>query len=361
MTQSQTAAQPQTASKTKGYAAPSVKAPLAPFSFERRVPREQDVSIDIKFCGICHSDIHQAHDEWGGAIFPMVPGHEITGVVTAVGDKVTKFKAGDKVALGCYVDSCRVCTYCRAGLQQHCEKGAVYTYNSREYDGTPTLGGYSEKIVVDENYVLRVPDNLPLDAAAPLLCAGITLYSPLKHWQAGSGKKVAIVGLGGLGHMGVKFAHALGAEVTVLSQSLRKQADGKRLGADHFYATSDPETFTKLKNHFDLILNTVSADMDWNQLLNLLKVDGSMVMVGLPEKDVPLSAQPLVAARRSIAGSQNGGIPETQEMLDFCGQHNIVSDIELIPIQKVNEAYQRVLKSDVRYRFVIDIASLQSA
>jgi uncharacterized zinc-type alcohol dehydrogenase-like protein len=360
MTKTMTATESKSATKTKGYAAAAVKAPLAPFEFERRALRPHDISIDIKFCGICHSDIHQARDEWGGSIFPMVPGHEITGVVSAVGDQVTKFKTSDKVAIGCYVDSCRTCEYCRAGLQQHCVKGAVYTYNSREYDGTPTLGGYSERIVADENYILRVPDNLPLDAAAPLLCAGITLYSPLKHWNAGPGKKVAIIGLGGLGHMGVKFAHALGAEVTVLSQSLRKQADGKRLGADHFYALSDPSTFEKLKNHFDLIINTVSADMDWNQLLELLKVDGSMVVVGLPEKNVPLSAQPLVAARRSIAGSQNGGIPETQEMLDFCGQHNIVSDIELISIDKVNQAYERVLKSDVRYRFVIDIATLNS-
>jgi uncharacterized zinc-type alcohol dehydrogenase-like protein len=235
----------------------------------------------------------------------------------------------------------------------------VWTYNGREYDGTPTYGGYSEKIVVDENYVLRMPNNLPLDACAPLLCAGITLYSPLRHWQAGPGKKVAIVGLGGLGHMGVKLAHALGAEVTVLSQSLKKQDDGKRLGADHFYATSNPETFTKLARYFDLIINTVSAEIDWNQYFGLLKVDGTMVLVGVPEKKIPVAAMPLIGGRRSLAGSAIGGIPETQEMLDFCGNHGITSDIEVIPIQKVNEAYERVQKSDVRYRFVIDMASLK--
>ena len=253
--------------KTKGYAAATAKAPLAPYSFERREPREHDVAIDIKFCGICHTDIHQARDEWGGSIFPMVPGHEIAGVVTAVGSRVTKYKIGDKVGVGCIVDSCRTCAQCQQGLEQYCAVTPVWTYNSRDKDGTPTMGGYSDKIVVDENYVLRMPDNLPLDACAPLLCAGITLYSPLMHWHAGPGKKVAIVGLGGLGHMGVKIAHALGAEVTVLSHSLRKQADGKRLGADHFYATSDPETFKNLQGSFDLIINTVSAAIDWNQYL----------------------------------------------------------------------------------------------
>ena len=346
-------------SKTKGYAAMSAKSPLTPYSFERRAPREHDVSIDIKFCGICHSDIHQARDEWGGSIFPMVPGHEIAGVVTAVGAKVTKFKVGEKVGVGCFVDSCRKCEQCRAGLEQYCSVGMALTYNGQEKDGTPTFGGYSEKIIVDENYVLRIPDNLPLDAAAPLQCAGITLYSPLHHWHAGPGKKVAIIGLGGLGHMGVKLAHALGAEVTVLSQTLKKQADGKRLGADHFYATSDPETFTKLKKSFDLIINTVSTGIDWNQYLELLKVDGTLVVVGVPDKDVPVQGMSLILGRRSLAGSVIGGIRETQEMLDFCGQHGITCDIELIPIQKVNEAYDRVVKSDVRYRFVIDMASLK--
>jgi len=349
-------------SKSKGYAAVTAKAPLAPYSFERREPREHDVVIEIRYCGICHSDIHQATDGWSDyqeeSIFPMAPGHEITGAVTAVGGKVTKHKVGDKVGVGCFVDSCRTCTECRRGLEQYCTVHTVWTYNGREHDGTPTYGGYSDRIVVDENYVLRMPDNLPLEACAPLLCAGITLYSPLRHWHAGPGKKVAIVGLGGLGHMGVKLAHALGAEVTVLSQSLKKQADGKRLGADHFYATSDAETFTKLKGSFDLVINTVSAQIDWSEYLNLLKVDGTMVVVGLPEKDIPVGAFALTAGRRSLAGSQIGGIGETQEMLDFCSQHGVACDIEVIPIQKVNEAYERVLKSDVRYRFVIDMATL---
>jgi len=346
---------------TKGYAAATPKAALAPYSFQRRAPRDQDVSIDIKFCGICHSDIHQARDEWGASIFPMVPGHEIAGIVTAVGAKVSKFKVGDRVGVGCFVDSCRTCDSCRAGLEQYCTEHLVATYNGTEKDGTPTYGGYSEEIVVDEEYLLRMPDNLPLDAAAPLLCAGITLYSPLKHWNAGPGKKVAVVGLGGLGHMGVKLAHALGADTTVLSQSNRKQDDAKRLGANQFCSTSDPATFTKLKGKFDLILSTVSAEMDWNEYMSLLKVDGSMVVVGLPEKQTPVSAFSLITGRRSLAGSMIGGIPETQEMLDFCGKHNIVCDIELTPIQKVNEAYERILKSDVRYRFVIDMASLKSA
>lgn len=349
-------------SKCKGYAAVTAKAPLGPYSFERREPREHDVVIDIRYCGICHSDIHQARDEWSDyqeeCIFPMVPGHEIAGVVTGVGKGVKKYKVGDKVGVGCYVDSCRNCPECKHGLEQYCSVGTIWTYNGRDKAGSPTYGGYSDKIVVDENYVLRMPQNLPLEACAPLLCAGITLYSPLKHWNAGPGKKVAIVGMGGLGHMGVKLAHALGAEVTVLSQSLSKQADGKRFGASHYYATSDPETFTKLAANFDLIINTVSAKLDWNQYLDLLNVDGTMVIVGLPEKDTPVAAFSLTGRRRSLAGSQIGGIGEIQQMLDFCGQHNIACDIELIPIQKVNEAYERVLKSDVRYRFVIDMATL---
>lgn len=349
-------------SKTKGYAALTARAPLVPYSFDRREPREHDVAIAIKYCGVCHSDIHQTRDEWSAyqpeSIFPMVPGHEIAGVVTAVGSKVTKHKIGDKVGVGCFVDSCRTCVECRQGLEQYCTVQTVWTYNGRDKEGAPTYGGYSDKIVVDEHYVLRMPANLPLEACAPLLCAGITLYSPLRHWHAGPGKKVAIVGLGGLGHMGVKLAHALGAEVTVLSQSLTKQADGKRLGADHFYATSDPETFTKLKGYFDLVINTVSAQIDWNQYLALLKVDGAMVVVGLPDKDIPISAFSLAAGRHSLAGSQIGGIRETQEMLDFCDKHGVACDIEVVPIQKVNEAFERILKSDVRYRFVIDMASL---
>jgi uncharacterized zinc-type alcohol dehydrogenase-like protein len=349
-------------SKTKAYAAMSANAPLAPYSIERREPREHDVVIEIKYCGICHSDIHQARNEWNAyqeeVIFPMVPGHEIAGIVSSVGPKVTKHKVGDKVGVGCFVDSCRTCAECKRGLEQYCSVQTVWTYNARDKKGAPTYGGYANEIVVDENYVLRMPGNLSLAACAPLLCAGITLYSPLKHWKAGPGSKVAVVGLGGLGHMGVKLAHALGAEVTVLSQTLKKQADGKRLGADHFYATSDPETFTKLAKSFDLILNTVSAAGNWSDYLNLLKVDGTMVIVGLPEKDVPLGAFSLTAGRRSLAGSQIGGIQETQEMLDFCGKHGVACDIEEVPIQKVNEAYERVLKGDVRYRFVIDMASL---
>lgn len=349
-------------SQAKAFAAQNAQSPLAPFTFNRREPREHDVVIDIRYCGICHSDIHQARDEWGGSMFPMVPGHEIAGVVRKVGSKVTKYKAGDHVGVGCFVDSCRTCQHCKNDLEQFCEQGMSGTYNGLEQDKkTPTQGGYSDHIVVDENYVLRIPDNLPLDAAAPLLCAGITLYSPLRHWNAGPGKKVAIVGLGGLGHMGVKLAHAMGAEVTVLSQSLRKQEDGKRLGADHFYATSNPETFQKLAGTFDLIINTVAADIDWNPYLSLLKVDGTFVVVGVPEKDVPpVGAFSLIMGRKSLAGSLIGGIKETQEMLDFCGKHNITCDIEKIKIQQVNEAYERVVKSDVRYRFVIDMASLKA-
>ena len=347
---------------TKAYAAQNPKSALAPYSFERRELRDHDVLIDIHYCGICHSDIHQVRNEWSDyqeeALFPMVPGHEITGLVAAAGAKVTKYKVGDKVGVGCFVDSCRACAECKRGLEQYCSVHTVWTYNARDNEGVPTQGGYSDKIVVDENYVLSIPASLPLDASAPLLCAGITLYSPLKHWQAGPGSKVAIVGMGGLGHMGVKLAHAMGCEVTVLSQSLKKQADGKRLGADHFFATSEPATFENLKGRFDLILNTVSAQMDWNQFLNLLKVDGAMVALALPEKQIPIASFSLLR-RRSLAGSANGGIRETQEMLNFCAEHNITSDIELTPIQKVNEAFDRVVKSDVRYRFVIDMASLK--
>jgi uncharacterized zinc-type alcohol dehydrogenase-like protein len=345
----------------KGYAANSVKAPLAPYTFERREPRASDVVIDIHHCGICHSDIHQVRDEWGGSIFPMVPGHEIAGKVVAVGSGVKNFKVGDTVGVGCMVDSCGKCEPCRAGLQQYCEKGCVWTYNSREYDGTPTMGGYSERVVVDEKFVVKIPSNLSLAGAAPLLCAGITMYSPLKHWNAGPKSRVAILGLGGLGHMGVKLAHAMGAEVTVLSHSARKEQDARRLGADHFHATSDPQTFKKLAGSFDLILNTVSAEMDWNAYLSLLRLNGSMVVVGLPGVNASIAPFALLQNRRSLAGSMIGGIPETQEMLDFCGKHKIECDIEQIPVQQVNEAYERVLKSDVRYRFVIDMASLKAS
>ncbi|MCE0722673.1 MULTISPECIES: NAD(P)-dependent alcohol dehydrogenase [Legionella] len=343
----------------KGYAAQSAKALLTPFSFDRRDVGKNDVLIDIHYCGICHSDIHQVKDEWGGSLFPMVPGHEIVGVVSQVGSSVTQFKVGDPVGVGCFVDSCRQCENCHEGMEQFCENGMTLTYNNTErHSGNLTQGGYSTKIVVDENYVLRIPKNLPMDAAAPLLCAGITLYSPLRHWHAGPGKRVGILGLGGLGHMGVKLAHAMGAEVTVLSHSLNKEADGKRMGADHFFATSDPDTFHKLTNYFDLIICTVSAKIDWNEYIKLLKRDGTMVVVGIPEESIPVNPFSMISRRRSLAGSMIGGIKETQEMLDFCGKHNIASDIELIPIHQVNEAYERVVKSDVRYRFVIDMASL---
>ncbi|KQY12262.1 NAD(P)-dependent alcohol dehydrogenase [Rhizobium sp. Root482] len=342
----------------RGYAATDASKPLQPFTFERREPREDDVVISIKFSGVCHSDIHQARNEWGNSAFPMVPGHEIVGIVTAVGDKVTKFKIGDRVGVGCFVDSCTTCASRDVDREQYMP-GLVVTYNGVEADGkTPTQGGYSDHIVVKEGYVLSIPENLPFEATAPLLCAGITLYSPLRNWGAGPGKQVAIVGMGGLGHMGVKLAHAMGAEVTVLSQTLSKKEDGLKLGADHYHATGDAETFTKLAGSFDLILCTVSAEIDWNAYLGLLKVDGTLVLLGIPEKPVPVHAFSLVPGRKSIAGSMIGSIKETQEMLDFCGEHNIVSEIEMIRMDQVNEAYERVIRSDVRYRFVIDMATL---
>ncbi|MEK1930081.1 MAG: NAD(P)-dependent alcohol dehydrogenase [Pararhizobium sp.] len=342
----------------RGYAATDASKPLQPFTFERREPREDDVVISIKYSGICHSDIHQARNEWGNSMFPMVPGHEIAGIVTAVGSKVSKFKVGDRVGVGCFVDSCTTCASRDLDLE-HYMPGLVVTYNGVEADGkTATQGGYSDHIVVKEGYVLSIPEHLPFEATAPLLCAGITLYSPLRKWGAGPGKKVAIVGMGGLGHMGVKLAHAMGADVTVLSQSLSKSEDGLKLGADHYYATSNAETFTTLAGTFDLILCTVSAEIDWNAYLGLLKVDGTLVLLGVPEKPVPVHAFSLIPGRRSIAGSMIGSIKETQEMLDFCGEHNIVSEIELIRMDQVNEAYERVIKSDVRYRFVIDMATL---
>jgi uncharacterized zinc-type alcohol dehydrogenase-like protein len=340
------------------YAAPAAKAPLERTTIERRAVGEFDVLIDIKFAGICHSDIHQVREGWGEAIFPMVPGHEIAGVVTEVGTGVTKFKAGDRVGVGCMVDSCRECENCLRGEEQYCLNGMVGTYNAVGKDGEPTYGGYAETIVVDENYVVRIPDGLSLDVAAPLLCAGITTYSPLRHWNAGPGKKVAIVGLGGLGHMAVKLAHAMGAEVTVLSQSLRKKDDGLKLGADHYHATSDPKTFEELAGTFDLIVSTVSAPMDFGALLSLLKVDGALVNVGAPEEPVSLNLFSVIGGRKTLAGSMIGGIRETQEMLDFCAEHGIGAEIELIAASEINEAYERVLASDVRYRFVIDTATI---
>ena len=344
----------------QGYAALTAKARLTPFRFERRTPKPHDVAIEIKYCGICHSDIHQARDEWTGSIFPMVPGHEIAGIVTSVGSDVTMFAVGDRVGVGCFVDSCRECANCKAGVEQYCTPGNSQTYNGLERDGvTPTMGGYSGAIVVDENYVLRMPNSIPLDAGAPLLCAGITLYSPLRHWKAGPGTRVGIIGLGGLGHMGVKIASTMGADVTVFSHSARKRDEAIRLGAHHFCVTNDAEALTPLAQTFDLLINTVSVALDWNLYLNMLRLDGSMVVVGIPEAPVPLAAMPLVQARRRVAGSGIGSIAETQEMLDFCSRHSILADIELVKIQDVNEAWEWVIKGDVRSRFVIDMASLE--
>ncbi|KUO07207.1 MULTISPECIES: NAD(P)-dependent alcohol dehydrogenase [Streptomyces] len=340
------------------YAAPAAKARLERTTIERREVGEFDVLIDIKFVGICHTDIHQVREGWGEAIFPMVPGHEIAGVVSEVGSGVTRFAVGDRVGVGCLVDSCRECDNCKAGLEQHCAQGMVGTYNALGKDGEPTHGGYSEKIVVDEKYTLRIPDGLSLDVAAPLLCAGVTVYSPLKRWNAGPGKKVAILGMGGLGHMGVKVAHRLGAEVTVLSQSLRKQEDGLMLGADQYYATSDPETFGKLSGSFDLILSTVSAPLDLDAYLSLLKTGGVFVNVGVPEEPVRLNLFSVVGGGKTLAGSFIGGIHETQEMLDFCAAHGFGAEIELINASEINDAYERVLASDVRYRFVIDASTI---
>lgn len=341
------------------YAAPAPKAPLERTTIERRPVGEHDILIEIAYAGICHSDIHQAREEWGSALFPMVPGHEIAGIVTEVGSGVTKYAVGDRVGVGCFVDSCRECENCLAGDEQYCLKGEVATYNGKAYDGSLTYGGYSTHIVVDENYAVRIPDGLSLDVAAPLLCAGITLYSPLDHWNAGPGKKVAIVGLGGLGHMGVKIAHAMGAEVTVLSQSLRKKDDGLRLGADHFYATSDESTFAELAGTFDLIINTVSANIPLDAYLSLLKREGTLVHVGGPEFPSSFNQFSLIMGRKSMAGSKIGGIRQTQEMLDFCARHGFGAEIEVITGDQINEAYERVVSSDVRYRFVIDIASLK--
>ncbi len=321
----------------------------------RRSPGPHDVVIDIHYAGICHSDIHQAREEWGPALFPMVPGHEIAGVVREVGTDVSRYAAGDRVGVGCFVDSCRECENCRAGEEQYCLEGEVATYNGKQYDGEPTFGGYSRSVVVDENYVLGIPEGVGLDVAAPLLCAGITLYSPLKHWGAGPGKKVAIVGMGGLGHMGVKIAHALGAEVTVLSQTLSKEADGKRFGADHYYATSDRQTFKDLRSSFDLIVNTVAANLPVDRYLSLLRLNGTMVNVGLPDGPDSYHAFALAGMRRSMAGSKIGGIRETQEMLDFCAEHGLGAEIETIGVDEVDDAWTRVVDSDVRYRFVIDI------
>lgn len=344
--------------QTKVLSAASAKAKFERTTIERRDLRPQDILIDIKYSGICHSDIHSAYDEWGGGIFPMVPGHEIAGIVEAVGSEVSKFKVGDRVGVGCFVDSCGECEYCLNGDEQYCTKGVVQTYNNLDYDGNPTYGGYSQKIVVKEGFVVRIPDSLGLDVASPLLCAGITTYSPLKHWNAGPGKKVAIVGMGGLGHMAIQYAHALGAEVTVLSRSMDKKDEALRFGADHYYATGDAETFKTLAGRFDLILNTVSANLNVDAYLSLLRIDGTMVNVGAPAEPDQFSVFSLIMGRRSIAGSLVGGIAETQEMLDFSAEHGVVPQIEVISADQVDEAYERVLRSDVRYRFVIDVATL---
>jgi uncharacterized zinc-type alcohol dehydrogenase-like protein len=348
----------------KSFAAKSAETPLGAHTLQRRSAQEHDVQIEILFCGVCHSDLHQTRNEWVDfmpTVYPCVPGHEIVGRVAQVGSAVKKFKEGDIVAVGCMVNSCGICNSCKEGLQQHCDNMAtVFTYNSEDKIlGGVTYGGYSESIVVDENFVLKVPKGLDPAGTAPLLCAGITTYSPLRHWKVGKGQKVGIVGLGGLGHMGLKFAHAMGAHTVLFTTSANKVEDAKRLGADEVVISKKPEEMLKHERSFDFILNTVSASHDVNAYINLLKRDGTMTFVGAPPKPVPLGVFGLIAGRRSVAGSSIGGIPETHEMLDFCGKHGITSDIEIIPIQKINEAYERLLKSDVKYRFVIDMESLK--
>jgi uncharacterized zinc-type alcohol dehydrogenase-like protein len=344
---------------TRAYAAMTAGADLVPYQFDRRELGAHDVALDIAYSGICHSDIHQAREEWGDALFPMVPGHEIAGTVTKVGSAVTKFKVGDLIGVGVFVDSCRVCENCKAGLEQYCLEGMTGTYNSYERDGTTlAMGGYSNYFVVNEDYAVHIPSNLPLKGVAPLLCAGITLYSPIKHWNVGPGKKVAVMGLGGLGHMGVKFAVAMGADVTVLSHSPHKQADALAMGAHHFISTQDEAVFAAHEKKFDVILNTISAEIDINQYLSLLKLNGTLVVIGLPGKPYALQVGALLGARRSIGGSMIGGIAELQEMLDFCGKHNIVSDVEVIKPDYINAAYKRTVASDVKYRFVIDTSAL---
>ena len=346
--------------KAIGYGTYSPTQPLAPISFERRTPGPRDVQIDILFCGVCHSDLHTARNEWANTTYPAIPGHEIVGKVRSVGKDVKKFKPGQMAAVGCLVDSCRNCASCKEGLEQYCEVAFIGTYNSEDkhLKGT-TYGGYSDTIVVDEDFVLRIPENLDPAKVAPLLCAGITTYSPLRHWNAGKGKKVGIVGLGGLGHMGLKLAHAFGAHVVLFTTSANKTEDAKRLGADEVVISKNQGEMDKHLNSFDFILDTVSAQHDVNAYMALLKRDATMTQVGAPENPLAVAAFSLIFKRRQFAGSLIGGLPETQEMLDFCGRHNITADIELIPIQKINEAYERMLKSDVKYRFVIDMASLR--
>jgi alcohol dehydrogenase (NADP+) len=359
MTETTTPPTSSTTTTARAVGAPAPTAPLEPLQIERRAVGPKDVRIDIRYCGICHSDIHFTRGEWGKVPYPAVPGHEIAGVVAEVGSEVTKFAPGDRVGVGCMVNSCRECENCQKGDEQYCLPGNTQTYGSVDRDGTVTYGGYSDHVVVDEDFVLRIPEGLALDVAAPLLCAGITTYSPLRHWGAGPGSRVAVVGLGGLGHMALKLAKAMGAEVTVLSQSLRKKDDGLRLGADGYYATSDDATFTELAGRFDLIINTVSAKVDIGRFLGLLKTDGALVNVGAPPEPLPVPVFPLLMQRRAFAGSMIGSIRETQEMLDFCAEHGIGADIEVISADRINEAWERVLRSDVRYRFVIDSSTLK--
>jgi alcohol dehydrogenase (NADP+) len=346
--------------ETKGYAAQSPTTDLAPWDFERREVGAHDVQFDILYCGVCHSDLHQIRNDWFEGIFPMVPGHEIVGRVVKVGDHVTKFKVGDLVGTGCMVNSCRTCENCKDGLEQYCLNGNTQTYNGIDSygDGSPTYGGYSNTIVVNEDFVLHISDKLDLAATAPLLCAGITTYSPLRHWKVGKGHKLAVLGLGGLGHMGVKFGVAFGAEVTVLSTSPKKEEDAKKLGAHHFVVTSDPAQVEAVKGTFDFILDTVSAPHDFNFYLSLLRTNGTHICVGVPPEPAEIAAFSLLGGRKSVAGSGIGGIKETQEMLDFCAENNIVSDIEIIDIKDIHAAYDRMEKGDVRYRFVIDMATL---
>ncbi len=344
---------------TKSYAAQSAATPLAPWTFDRRDPKPHDVQIEILYCGVCHSDLHTARNEWGNAIYPVVPGHEIVGRVTAIGDHVKKFKVGELAGIGCLVDSCRECNNCKDGQEQYCTGGAVFSYGSPEKDGSGiTHGGYSKMILAHEDFVLHISDKQPLEAIAPLLCAGITTYSPLRHWKIGKGHKVGILGLGGLGHMGVKIAVAMGAEVTMLSHTASKAADAKRLGAHKFILTTDEAQAKSVANYFDFILDTVSAVHDYNFYLGMLTTNGTMVCVGVPPPVPPVAAFNLIFHRRSLAGSLIGGLPETQEMLDYCAENNIVSDVEVIAMKDINEAYERMLKGDVRYRFVIDMATL---
>ena len=346
--------------QSKGYAAQSASAPLTPFSFERRDPGPSDVVVEIAYSGICHSDIHQVRNEWGGSIYPMVPGHEIVGKVTAVGSDVTRFKVGDLAGVGVTVETCMQCENCLAHAEPYCKKGMVGTYNAKDYEGNITYGGYANNIVAPEHYVYSISPKLDLAATAPLLCAGITTWSPLKHWKVGPGKKVGVVGLGGLGHMALKFAHSLGAQVTLFTTSESKVADGKRLGADEVVITKDPQAMQKHAGAFDFIIDCVSAEHDINAYLGLLRLDGTICLVGLPEVPMDVAAFSVVANRRSLSGSMIGGMQETQEMLDYCAEHNIVSDIELIGVDKIDEAYNRVVKADVKYRFVIDMKTLDA-